>query len=161
MDKCAETLRWLDEKEIKYNLVEHPAAYTIEDMDSFSLTEYGFVWKNLFLRDAKGKRHFLVSLDGHKTVDLKTLGETLGTKLSFASEERLGKYLNLTKGAVTPLGVLYDKEAVVEVILDRELASHQVVGVHPCVNTATVFMNYDDLLDLIRQNGNPISFIDI
>lgn len=156
MDKMTETLQWLDSCSIAYELVKHPPAYTIEDMDSFALDMHGHVCKNLFLRDAKGTRHFIVSLDGHKSADLKQLGALLGTKLSFASEERLGKYLNLTKGAVTPLGAIFDKDAAVELLLDEDLQGYGVIGVHPCVNTATVFMSYEDLVGLLAQNGNAL-----
>lgn len=159
MDKKTETLQWLDQNCVVYEVLEHPAVYTIEEMDKLGIQEKGHIWKNLFLRDAKGKRHFLVSLDGHKSVDLDRLGALLGTKLSFASEERLQKYLNLSKGAVTPLGVLYDTAAAVEVILDQDLEGKEPIGLHPCDNTATVFLRYADILRLIKQNGNKLSVI--
>lgn len=159
MDKKEETLRWLTEQHIRCTLVEHDAAFTIEEMDNMNIEQSGHICKNLFLRDEKGKRHFLVSVDGHKTVNLKKLGEILGAKLSFASEERLVRYLNLTKGAVTPLGVYYDADTAVEVVLDRDLQAYGVIGVHPCVNTATVFLRYEDLVGLLRQNGNRVQVV--
>lgn len=76
--------------------------------------------KNLFLRDAKGKRHFLVVLDKDKRADLKALQEQLScSKLSFASEERLKKHLGLSRGSVTPLGILNDAQGMVELVFDR------------------------------------------
>ena len=78
--------------------------------------------KNLFLRDAKGKRHFLVVLDKDKRADLKALQEQLScSKLSFASEERLKKHLGLSRGSVTPLGILNDAQGMVELVFDRDL----------------------------------------
>ncbi|MPN42790.1 Prolyl-tRNA editing protein ProX [bioreactor metagenome] len=78
------------------------------------------------------------------------------TKLSFASEERLHTYLGLKKGAVTPLGILDDKDHVVEVVFDRDLVGKDRLGVHPCVNTATVWLSFTDLKMLIEENGNTI-----
>ena len=82
---------------------EHPPVFTIDEMDDLGISGRGCVVKNLFLRDAKGKRHFLVVLAKDKQADLKGLQERIGcSKLSFASEDRLKKHLDLTKGAVTP-----------------------------------------------------------
>ena len=93
----------LDKMNIKYEVVEHEPVYTMEDMDRLGLTKKGTLCKNLFLRDAKGKRHFLVTADENTKVDLKSLGKKLGAgNLSFASEERLEKYLGLKQGSVTP-----------------------------------------------------------
>src|SRR5699024_202380 len=87
---------------IKYEVVEHEPVHTMEDMDRLALPQKGTLCKNLFLRDAKGKRHFLVTCDEKKKVDLKALGRTLGAgNLSFASEERLEKYLGLKQVRVS------------------------------------------------------------
>ena len=75
----------LDKMNIKYEVVEHEPVYTMEDMDRLGLTKKGTLCKNLFLRDAKGKRHFLVTADENTKVDLKSLGKKLGAgNLSFA-----------------------------------------------------------------------------
>ena len=84
---------FLDEKGLQYEWIEHEAVYTIEDMVRLGLEENKDVAKNLFLRDQKGKRHFLVVIRADKQANLKELGEKLGIgKLSYASEERLEKY---------------------------------------------------------------------
>lgn len=99
---CEETLSRLDALGITYEKLDHPAVYTIGEMDNLDITSKCNVVKNLFLRDAKGKRHFLVVLDKDKKADLAGIREQVGcSKLSFASEERLMKHLQLTKGAVT------------------------------------------------------------
>ena len=149
----------LDGAGIGYERVDHPAVFTIGEMDALDLPHSGSVVKNLFLRDAKGRRHFLVVLPGHRQADLRTLGEKLGVKLSFASEERLERYLGLTKGSVTPLGVLNDEDRAVEVIFDQELKNMPLVGVHPNHNTATVFLKTDDLASLIAAHGSRLTWI--
>lgn len=152
-----EILNRLESRGISYDITEHPAAFTIEDIHTMHLPYSEDICKNLFLRDAKGKRHFLVVMRGEKRADLAALQTQLGSsKLSFASEERLFSFLKLQKGAVTPLGILNDTQHTVEVVLDRDLSESPRLGVHPCVNTATVWISYADLYRLIEENGNEI-----
>lgn len=147
---------------IDYQLINHPAAFTVEDMDKMDMNRYGDGCKNLFLRDDKGKRHFLVVLHKDKNADLKSIQEQLGcTRLGFASEERLFKYLHLRKGEVTPLGIINDDDASVEVVLDNDLVGKNKLGVHPNDNTATVWLSFDALKIIIEQNGNTIHFVTI
>lgn len=148
----------LDQKGISYKRIDHAPVFTIEDMEAAGVCQYGNVCKNLFLRNGSGKRHFLVCVQKDKTVDLKQLGALLGSRMSFASEERLQKYLGLTPGAVTPLGILNDKNAEVEVVIDSDLADEPSLGVHPCENTATIFLNFADLKKLIEDHGNSITY---
>ena len=151
---------FLDEKKIAYEWAEHEAVYTIEDMVKLGLEDMQDVAKNLFLRDAKGKRHFLVVVREDKKVDLKRLGELIGcSRLSFASEERLEKYLGLKKGSVTPLGVLNDEDRAVEVFFDEDFCNMKKIGVHPNENTASVFLSVDELLNIIREHGNSLEII--
>lgn len=162
MDKRKTILDWLDAQGAAYELVEHPAAYDMEDIAAFGVDTHGEVAKNLFLRDSKkGKRHFLVCVSGQARVDLALLGERLGERLSFASEERLEKYLRLKKGEVTPLGLYFDDEKAVEVFMDRRLASLGRVGVHPADNTATVFLSFEALVRLVEATGHSVTLIDL
>ncbi len=118
--------------------------------------------KNLFLRDAKGKRHFLIVMQKNKQANLPALQQELGcTKLSFASEERLQRLLGLTKGSVTPLGILQDTGCQVEVAIDQDLMRYPKLGVHPNDNTATVFLSFEGLKEFILRQGNAIHFIKI
>lgn len=147
---------------IEYRVVKHQAVFTVEEMDSLKLTRHGDVCKNLFLRDDKGNRHFLVVLDKGKRADLKSIQKQLGcTRLGFASEERLFKYLGLQKGEVTPLGIINDPEALVEVVLDSDLKGKDKLGFHPNDNTATVWISFDDLQRFIEKNGNKIHVVAI
>ena len=136
----------LDKLGIKYEVVEHEPVYTMEDMDKLELPEKGTICKNLFLRDSKGKRHFLVTADEKTKIDLKALGRTLGAgTLSFASEERLDKYLGLKQGSVTPFGLMNDTDHAVEFFIDKSLSRCKSIGIHPLENTATVFLSFKDL----------------
>ena len=160
MTEREKTLQKLNDMNVAYECTEHPAVYTIEEMDKLGIS--GDVVKNLFLRDAKGKRHFLVVLMKEKQADMRSIGEKLGSsRLSFASEDRLERYLKLTKGSVTPLGILNDADKCVEVVFDKDLTGKQRVGVHPNDNTATVWMSFDALRDIVKRNGNTIHFIEL
>ena len=158
MTEKEKTLQKLNDMKVAYELEEHPAVYTIGEMESLGIN--GDIAKNLFLRDGKGTRHFLVVLPKDKQADMKSIGAQLGcSRLSFASEERLERYLKLSKGAVSPLGILNDTERGVEVVFDKDLMGKERLGVHPNDNTATVWMSFDALHDIVKRNGNAIHFI--
>lgn len=162
MDQQMKVYEKLDELGIEYCLTHHEAVYTIEEMDNLGISKEGDVVKNLFLRDAKGKRHFLVVLDKDKKADLEGIREQLdSTALSFASEERLNKYLKLTKGAVSPLGVLNDLDCMVEVYFDKDLIGKEKLGVHPNDNTATLWVSYHNLKKIIEATGHKIEYIEV
>ena len=155
-----EVKAFLEEKNIPFEWVEHKAVYTIEEMEELGLESMDEIAKNLFLRDQKGKRHFLIVIRADKQANLKELGEKLGIgKLSFASEERLEKYMKLKKGAVTPLGVLNDEICAVEVFFDKDFVGMEKIGVHPNDNTASVYLKTEDLLGIIREHGNTLEIV--
>ncbi|MBQ7757829.1 prolyl-tRNA synthetase associated domain-containing protein [Anaerotignum sp.] len=155
-----EVKAFLEAKGIPFEWVEHKAVYTIDEMEDLGLEDMEDIAKNLFLRDQKGKRHFLIVIRANKQANLKELGEKLGIgKLSFASEERLEKYMKLTKGAVTPLGVLNDENCAVEVFFDEDFLQMGKIGVHPNENTASVYLATEDLLNIIREHGNKLEIV--
>jgi Ala-tRNA(Pro) deacylase len=147
---------------VAYEAMEHEPVYTVEEMDRLTFPPDVDFAKNLFLRDSKGKRHFLVVLPKDKKVDLRSLRERLGTtQLSFASEDRLAKYLGLTKGSVTPFGVLNDAALAVEVVFDKGLEAYGRVGVHPNDNSATLFLALPDIVRVVEEHGNAVISIEL
>jgi len=151
----------LDDLGVQYEVIHHTAVYTIEEMERLKLP-YVDVCKNLFLRDSKGRRHFLVTMSKDKKADLKSIQNQIGcTNLSFASEKRLHKYLKLNKGEVTPFGILNDKDCSVEVVFDMDLMDKSKLGVHPNDNKATVWISFIDLRKVVELNGNIIHFVKI
>ncbi|MDK8179365.1 prolyl-tRNA synthetase associated domain-containing protein [Paenibacillus sp. UMB4589-SE434] len=152
-----EILELLEQLSISYDIVEHPAAYTIEEMDRFAMPNANQVAKNLFVRDDKKRSYYLLTIQKDKTVNLKELRALLNSRpLSFASEDDLLNYLGLHKGAVTPLGVLNDTERKIEVIIDEDLLPLNNIGIHPNENTATIWISIEDLLRLIQRHGNTV-----
>ena len=161
-DAKQKVLDYLNEHEISYEWIDHEPVYTMEEMDACGITKQGNICKNLFLRDAKGKRHFLIVMGKDKRADLKGFRSQLGTTaLSFGSEQRLKKYLGVEKGAVSPFGILNDENSEVEVVIDRDFANEKRFGCHPNDNTATVILAFKDLKKMIEQHGNKIRFISI
>ena len=147
---------------IPYEVTEHEPVYTMEDMERLGLDKLGTICKNLFVRDAKGKRHFLITADDSTTVHLKELGEKLGAgKLSFASSERLQKYLGVTAGCVSPFGVLNDAQHEVTVVFDEKIAQLDRIGVHPNQNDATVWISAPALINAIKGLGNAVVILEL
>ncbi len=147
----------LDRLGIEYRTITHEPVYTIDDMLRLKLDEHGEIPKNLFLRNASGKQHYLVLLQHEKSVNLKELRKQIGSSaLSFASEDRLSRVLGLTRGAVTPFGILNDAEASVQLLLDEDLADSPSIGIHPNENTATVFLSCAAVRKVIEDHGNPV-----
>ena len=155
-----EVLALLEEKNIKYELVEHEEVHTIEDMKELGLLDKGYVCKNLFLRNANGKMHFVLSCHHEKEVNVQEIAKKIGsTRLSFGSEERLDKYLKLKNGYVSPFGVINDESKSVIFIFDKEIQNEQKVGFHPNTNKATIYLSFKDVKKIIEDHGNDVVFI--
>lgn len=152
---------YLTQMGVSYEEVQHKAVYTMAEMEQEGIDRLGMVCKNLFLKDDKGRQHFLVVLAQDKSADLKALAKQLGSRpLGFASEERLYKYLGLQKGEVTPLGILNDEERAVTVVLDRSLQEQPKLGVHPNDNHYTIWLSCAALCQVIENHGNPLIWAD-
>ena len=141
-----EIYKTLDELNIKYRVVNHKAVFTMEEVIKENIEPYENILKNIFIRDDKKRNYYLVLVCHNKKVNLKELSNKINSrKLSFADEEDLYNYLGLTKGSVSPLGILNDKAHKVIENIDE-------VGVHPNINTSTVFMNPKDLEKIFKNN---------
>lgn len=157
MTKRQAVLDALNMLEIDYTMDEHPAVYTVEQVDELHIFDKGCGCKNLFLRDDKGKTHYLAVIPEHKPTDLKLLAEQMGSRrLSFASTQRLDKYLGLQPGEVTPLAVINEAAREVILAIDDDLVGEQMIGVHPNDNTATVWLSYEGLMKYIAHFGNRV-----
>lgn len=154
----AEIYKYLDEHHISYIAVNHPPAYTVEDITRFNLPHPECGAKNLFLRDEKKRNYYLLTVKDDTPVNIKRFQEKAGTRrLSFASEADLMDILGLIKGAVTPFGILNDKTRQVKVYIDSYFQNGQI-SVHPNDNTATIYLAMSDLLQIIQDHGNPVEF---
>lgn len=117
--------------------------------------------KNLFVRDGKKRNYYLITVKGEKQVNLKEFRKAQGLRaLSFASPDDLLKYLKLTPGSVTPLGLLNDEENAVHFYLDETFLSHKI-GVHPNDNTATIWLDTEDLIRILKDHGTEVNIVEI
>ena len=152
----------LERQGISYERTDHPPVFTVEEADRLVPPLPGAKTKNLFLRDNKGKRHFLVVVSGDKQVDLKHLHTVIdSTRVSFASPERLKKHLDLEPGAVSMLAVVNDPNHDVELVIDRSLWEADAFQCHPLVNTSTLVVERSGLERLFDATGHEPRLIDV
>ena len=150
----------LAELGIKFVRHEHPAVATVEaavehwrDIDATHC-------KNLFLRNQKGNRHYLVVLLHAKRADLRAVADQIGDgKLSFASPERLMAHLGLTPGSVSPFGLINDTAHAVRVVLDRDLKTTSRVSFHPNINTRTYVVSIDDFMRFLAATNHTVQYV--
>ena len=152
---------FLDEQKIKYTAIEHIPVFTVEEAEQLQLPNPEAGAKNMFLRDDKKRNYYLLTVRDALAVDLKQFQEKIGSRrLSFASEEDLMRFLALKKGVVTPFGVLNDIECAVQVYIDAYF-ENKTISVHPNENNATVYLNANDLVELLRAHGNKVEYIEL
>ena len=153
----------LKEKDIWYEVTNHKAVYNMDQVSSISIPYPEYDAKNLFVRDDKKKNYYLITVKANKRVNLKEFRNKYDIRpLSFASESDLMTIMNLIPGAVTPFGLLNDKDLKVKFYLDKYfLENEQIIGVHPNDNTATVWLKVNDLLNIIKEHGNDINIVEI
>ncbi len=162
MDIRNKVLKTLQLLNIVYDIYEHPEAPTIE-----IAREYWAVipkevkhCKNLFFRNHKGNKHYLVIFDCEQNLAIHDLEQKLKQgKLSFASEERMMKYLGLSPGSVSPFGLINDKEHHVHIFLDKNLRNAKRLSFHPNENTASVVIENIDLIRFLEYCKNTYEFI--
>jgi Ala-tRNA(Pro) deacylase len=139
---------------------EHPPVYTVEEARLHWKNLKGAHCKNLFLRNKKGNRHYLVILEHSKNADLKKLKDKLGEdRLSFGSTERLQRFLGLEPGAVSPFGLIFDTRKEVMVVIDQELRQAERVHFHPNVNTVTLGLSFLDFERFLAWAGNTVRYL--
>lgn len=152
--------KYLSDKNIWHEITEHKAVYTMEELSKTDIPYPESDAKNLFVRDDKKNNYYLITVKGNKKVDLKRFRKENNTRpLSFASEEDLMNIMHLIPGSVTPFGVLNDYDNKVVVFIDNSfLEEPGIIGVHPNDNTATIWIYTNDLISIIKENGNEVKF---
>jgi Ala-tRNA(Pro) deacylase len=145
---------------IPYTRHEHPPVYTVEEAVKHWQGIAGAHCKNLFVRNKKGNRHYLIIAEHLKKVDLQALAKKLGDdRLSFASDERLARYLGVRAGEVSPFGLLQDAQKEVVVVVDADLKDETLVNFHPNINTVTIGISFADFEKFLAWRGNRVVFL--
>ena len=153
---------FLDGNGIEYERHDHPPVYTVEEASRLVPPLPAAKTKNLFLRDKKGQRHFLVIVPADKRIDIKALPRVVGSdRLSFGSAQRLKKYLGVEPGAVTLFAIFNDPDHNVELIVDEVLWQAEAYQFHPLVNTSTLVISRDNLKRFIAKTGHEAKILNV
>jgi len=156
-----DVISYLQSKQIVYTLHEHPAVYTCEEAEVHCADIPGLACKNLFLRNRKGDKYFLIILPAHKRADLKKIGKIIGDdKIRFASAEKLNEILGLTAGSVSPFGLINDTDHHAIVYVDRDVYDADVVGFHPNKNTATLELTGIMFRKFLTEIGHDVHILE-
>ena len=150
----------LRELGITYTRHEHPPVATVDEARQHWDRVDATHCKNLFLRNQKGNRHYLLVLMASKKADLEAVADQIGDgKLSFGSPERLMMHLGLTPGSVSPFGLINNRDHAVRLVLDRDLQAATRLSFHPNINTVTFTIAADDFARFIDACGNPVQHV--
>lgn len=152
---------FLDKLGMDYVTLCHPAAFTMEECELVRRDIGAPVFKNLFLTNRQQTDFYLLMIPADKPFKTKYLSSQLGcARLSFASAEKMEELLRIHPGAVSPMGLIHDKEHKVRLIIDRDLESVDTYACHPCVNTSSVAISLSDLLTkVIPATGHDYTWV--
>ena len=156
--RCYELLNSLG---IEFFRVDHEYADTIEACHEVEKTLGANICKNLFLTNRQQTDFYLLLMPGDKPFKTKLLSKQINTaRLSFATPEHMEKYLDITPGSVSVLGLMNDSENKVKLVIDRDLQSDEYLGCHPCRNTASLKIAMKDVLEkIIPATGHDYTVV--
>ena len=161
-ERIEKVLSYLNERGIKHSWYTHDEAPTIEIARTQWRNDGSKHCKNLFFRNHKGNRHYLVVLDCEQDLDIHDLEKRLHQgKLSFASPQRMERYLGLQPGSVSPFGLINDLDNHVHLFLDANLKNHQSLSFHPNDNHATVVISQSEFMRYLGEVGNSYEYIEM
>ena len=146
--------------DIAFEYYEHPPAPTIELAWKYWKDIKSTHCKNLFFRNHKGNRHYLVIIEHSRDLSIHDLEKRLKQgKLTFASDLRLKTFLGLTPGSVSPFGLINDASKQVHLFLDENLKGSEKISFHPCLNTASVVISFKDFEKFLDWSGNSYEYL--
>lgn len=165
-DKEMEVYDFLDSLGIPYSRTDHRPVGTIADCLEVDKVLGITICKNLFLCNRQKTAFYLLVMPGHKILKTKELSSQIPTsRLSFASGEDMVKYLNVTPGSATIMGLINDKENHVQLLVDEEVLKDEYMGCHPCVNTSSLKIKTDDIfgkfLEAVHHECNIVKLSNV
>lgn len=154
---------FLDSLHIDYKTLKHPAAFTIEECNKVRDYINAPVFKNLFLTNKQQTKFYLLLMPGEKVFKTKYLSAQINSaRLSFAGEEFMKRYLGVTPGSVTPMGLINDPDKEVTLLIDEDLKKCPEFACHPCINSASLVMTFKDLVEVILPAmGHTIHWVNL
>lgn len=156
-----EVLKYLDSINIKYEIVNHPPAFTTEEADEYVKGKEGVLTKTLFMAGKKDRKFYLFITDDKKKIDIKKMNEIVSDKLHFGKEIHLLEKMGLKPGMVSIFGLLNNQEHDINIYIDEEIIKEKIITFHPNDNTATLFILMKDMFKFLKSldyNYNLIEF---
>lgn len=152
----------LENLNIDYEKVNHPALYTAEDNEKYKIKFNGIVCKNLFVKNKDKSHYYLITMPLEKRVSLNNIQEKLHeTRLSFGHEDLLFEKLKIRSGAVSILNIIEVENTDVRFIIDKSLLKVNKVGFHPNVNTSTVLFAPKEIETILKKYNSQYEFIEL
>ena len=146
MDKEIRTYDFLDGLGVDYQRMDHEAAFTMEACKEVDEALGVEMCKNLFLCNRQKTDFYLLLIPGDKVFKTKELSKQIGSaRLSFASAEYMEKYLDITPGSVSVMGLMNDHDNAVRLLVDEDVLKGEWVGCHPCINTSSLRIKTKDM----------------
>ena len=140
----------LDQLEIPYQRTDHAEADTMEACEEIDRILDTIICKNLFLCNRQETKFYLLMMPGNKPFKTKDLSAQIhSARLSFAKPEYMEKYLDITPGSVSVLGLMNDSEKKVQLLIDEDVMKEPYFGCHPCINTSSLKFTTEDLMQKI------------
>ena len=150
----------LKDLNISFDYYGHPPAPTIDEARKYWKDIEATHCKNLFFRNHKGNRHYLVIIEHSRDLSIRDLEKRLKQgKLTFASDQRMYKYLGLMPGSVSPFGLINDATKHIHLFLDENLENSRRISFHPCVNSASIVILYEDFKNFLKWTGNSYEYL--
>ena len=141
---------FLDSLGVVYQRIDHEAAMTMEACEEIDRTLEATICKNLLLCNRQETQFYLLMLPGDKVFKTKNLSAQIGSsRLSFAKAEYMEKYLDITPGSLSVLGLMNDKDRMVRLLIDEDVLTGEYIGCHPCINTSSLRIRTKDLIEKI------------
>ena len=152
LDKEIRVYDFLDKLGIQYQRIDHEAAMTMEACEEIdhALGDNTTICKNLFLCNRQETDFYLLLMPGDKPFKTKDLSAQIhSARLSFSKPEYMEKYLDITPGSVSVLGLMNDSEKKVQLLIDEDVMKEPYFGCHPCINTSSLKFTTEDLMQKI------------
>lgn len=138
----------LDTLEIPYDRVDHEVLMTVEECNGIDELLEIEICKNLFLCNSQKTKFYMLMMPGRKKFDTKTVSRQIGSsRLSFAKPEYMEKFLNLTSGSVSVMGLMNDVKNQVQLLVDKDITESEILGCHPCINTSSLKIKTKDVFE--------------
>lgn len=162
MDPAEQVEHSLDDMKIEYQIVHHPVAHTTEEADHFIEGIEGVRTKTMFLTNKKKTEYYLLVMDDSKRLDFKQFEELTGAKRpKMGHDDKLFEKLGLEPGIVSIFGLLNNKDKDVKVYFDKEILSEKRMSFHPNINTSTIFVKSDDVLQFVKNLGYDYDILEL